>query len=439
MEKILRRLVGAPKAKNDGKAASQTTQAYKKAGKLMGEAMGGSRLTRKLGGIAGARLARLMGHGDYVETNMGETASVPNPVKVNSLMSGSPQMGTFDNHGSVRIQHREFISDLFSGVQNVFSNQSYIVNPGIAQVFPFLAQIAANYEMYRFHGLTFEFVSATSPFGATSLGVWVMAMEYNAAASAFTAKPQMENSDYAMSSRLDSHGMYGVECKALTSAQVYYYVRSPVNPVGPTGTPINLVDFGLFQFAQVPGIVAGSNLGELWVTYDVELIRPRLVIPNAADTLLLSYPHFTAAGTPDIAPDVVLNTGVLSSASFTYTATAIVLNLPSAIAGQVYTVEYNWGSNVSGILGAVDLSTFAYTNASTSTLQLKAQSPGSTETIAANQVAWSFTQTFVITATAPATISVTPHPNAALGFPGIPTVGLGKVTLKAFLLQSIGT
>lgn len=438
MEKILRRVIGAPKAKNDGKAASAQTQAYKKAGKLFGEAMGGSRLTRKLGGIAGARLARLMGHGDYVETNMGQTANVPNPVKVNSLMSGSPQMGTFDNHGSVRIQHREFISDLFSTTANVFSNSSYIVNPGLSTVFPFLAQIAANYEMYRFHGLTFEFVSATSPFGATSLGVWVMAMEYNAAAAAFTAKPQMENSDYAMSSRLDSHGMYGVECAPLTSAQVYYYVRSPVNPVGPAGTPINLVDFGLFQFAQVPGIVAGSNMGELWVTYDVELIRPRLVIQTQADTLLASYPHFSATGIPDIAPDSIFNTGILSSASFAYSSTAITLNLPSAIAGQVYTVEYHWTSNVSGVLGAVDLSTFAYVNASTSALQLKAQSPGSTATVSANQVAWAFTQTFVITATAPASFTVTPHPNVLLGFPGLPTVGLGKVTLKAFLLQSVG-
>lgn len=439
MEKILRRVIGAPKAKNEGRQPSAQTQSFKKAGKLLGEALGGSRLTRKLGGVAGARLARLMGHGDYVETNMGDTATVPNPVKVNSLMSGSPQMGTFDNHGSVRIQHREFISDIISGTSNVFTNSSYIVNPGLSSVFPFLAQIASNYEMYRFHGLTFEFVSATSPFGATSLGVWVMAMEYNAAAAAFTAKPQMENSDYAMSSRLDSHGMYGVECKALTSAQVYYYVRSPVNPVGPTGTPVNLVDFGLFQFAQVPGIAAGSNMGELWVTYDVELIRPRLVAPNTADVYSVAYPHFSGDGVPDIAPESEFKTGVLANATFTNTATSMVLTLPTAVKGQVYTIDYTWNSNISGLLGAVDTSTFSYTNASTSTLQLKQQVPASTETISANQVAWAFTQTFVITATAPATVTVTPHPNSLLGFPGIPTVGQGKLSMKAFLLQANGT
>jgi len=405
---------------------------------MAGEALGGSRLSRKLGGVAGARLARLMGHGDYVETNMGPTATVPNPISTNSLMSGTPSMGTFDTKGGVRIQHREFIKDIFSGPVSTFSNQSFVVNPGVASVFPFLAQIAANYEMYRFHGLTFEFVSATSPYGTTSLGVWIMAMEYNAAAAAFTAKPQMENSDYAMSSRLDSHGMYGVECAPLTSANIYYYVRSTVNPVGAAGTPINLVDFGLFQLAQVPGITAGSNMGELWVTYDIELVRPRLTVPNQADAICQSFPHFSAAGIPDVAQTEGFATGLLSDAVLSYTPTAIVLTLPSAIAGQVYSIDVFWNSNVSGIVGAVDQSTFAYVNATTSTLSLKQQSPGSTTTITANNTSWAFTQSFVITTTSSAVFTLTPHPNVALGFPGVALVGGSQCSIRANLLQGVG-
>jgi len=405
---------------------------------MAGEALGGSRLSRKLGGVAGARLARLMGHGDYVETNMGPTATVPNPISTNSLMSGTPSMGTFDTKGGVRIQHREFIKDIFSGPVSTFSNQSFVVNPGVASVFPFLAQIAANYEMYRFHGLTFEFVSATSPYGTTSLGVWIMAMEYNAAAAAFTAKPQMENSDYAMSSRLDSHGMYGVECAPLTSANIYYYVRSTVNPVGAAGTPINLVDFGLFQLAQVPGITAGSNMGELWVTYDIELVRPRLTVPNQADAICQSFPHFSAAGIPDVAQTEGFATGLLSDAVLSYTPTAIVLTLPSAIAGQVYSIDVFWNSNVSGIVGAVDQSTFAYVNATTSTLSLKQQSPGSTTTITANNTSWAFTQSFVITTTSSAVFTLTPHPNVALGFPGVALVGGSQCSIRATLLQGVG-
>jgi len=347
-------------------------------------------------------------------------------------------MGTFDTKGGVRIQHREFIKDIFSGPVSTFSNQSFVVNPGVASVFPFLAQIAANYEMYRFHGLTFEFVSATSPYGTTSLGVWIMAMEYNAAAAAFTAKPQMENSDYAMSSRLDSHGMYGVECAPLTSANIYYYVRSTVNPVGAAGTPINLVDFGLFQLAQVPGITAGSNMGELWVTYDIELVRPRLTVPNQADAICQSFPHFSAAGIPDVAQTEGFATGLLSDAVLSYTPTAIVLTLPSAIAGQVYSIDVFWNSNVSGIVGAVDQSTFAYVNATTSTLSLKQQSPGSTTTITANNTSWAFTQSFVITTTSSAVFTLTPHPNVALGFPGVALVGGSQCSIRANLLQGVG-
>lgn len=250
---------------------------------------------KKLGGYIGGRIAKLSGRGDYTETN-----ATTGDVKVNSLMTGAPQMGTFDNQGSVRVKHREFLNDILSGPVGVFSNSYvYNVNPGLHSFSPFLSAIASNYEKYAIRGMAFEFVSATSPYASSgSLGTWMMAMEYNAASSAFTSKLAMENSDQCISARLDHCGMYGIECKPGSFATDWLYVRSALNPVSiPSGTPINFVDAGLFQFAMVSSIPAGLNMGELWVTYDIELANPRLQTVGSLDNILyMPFSQYSADG-----------------------------------------------------------------------------------------------------------------------------------------------
>jgi hypothetical protein len=235
-------------------------------GGMAGEFAGMGDIGRKAGSELGRKLSRLIGTGDYST----------NDVSVNSLFPGAraaPSMGSFADKGGIRVKHREFIQDLHIKTPGTFQNLSFGVNPGSSSIFPYLSQIAANYEQYRFHGLVFEFVSSTAPYGATSLGTVMMAMEYDAASPAFTSKPVLENSDYAVSARVDKSIMYGVECAPGSQATNYLYVRG-YNPT----TTVNFLDVGLMNVACVPGasLPADSPLGELWVTYDVELIRPRI-------------------------------------------------------------------------------------------------------------------------------------------------------------------
>lgn len=231
---------------------------------------GASAALGRRGSKMGAKLSKLIGSGDYALSDAVESNTL-----FSSTTSRAMNVASFESKkGGVRIQHREFISDAFVGpVAGAFTNTVFDVNPGLPGVFPYLAQIAANYEQYKFHGLVFEFVSSTAPFGVTALGTYVMAMEYNPAAPAFLTKPQIENSDYALSARVDKSGMYGVECAPGAQALEYYFVRSAAQ-----SSPIQLTDLGTFQFALAPGVGLAplSTIGELWVTYDVELIRPRI-------------------------------------------------------------------------------------------------------------------------------------------------------------------
>jgi len=247
-------------------------QALQSGGSALGSMAGGA-LGGGGGAISGAaagrmlatRFSKLIGSGDYA-TNLAD-------VSHNSIVrySGASEYASFaDSKTSVRIRHREYLQDLFVGTTGVFSNTSFAINPGLSNSFPFLSQIASNFEEYHMHGCVFEYVSTTSPYNSSSaMGSVVMAMEYNANNPPYTSKPQMENSDFAVSARPDKSMIYGVECA--NNAQNNYYVRQ-----GAGSLPLTTTDLGLMNIATLTPLATGVNLGELWVSYDVELFRPHV-------------------------------------------------------------------------------------------------------------------------------------------------------------------
>jgi len=219
-----------------------------------------------LGRDLGAKLSRLIGTGDY---------NIANETAVNSLIKArnpNPNLSFGGSFDEVRIRHREFIADVATGgIAGQFNNTVFPINPGLASTFPYLAAIAQNFEEYRFNGMVFEFVSTASSYlSASSMGSVIMSMEYNANAPAFTNKSQMENSDMAISCRLDKCMMYGVECNEFP--QNAYMTRYSA------ATPLSTYDCGSFQIATAPGstVATSTVIGELWVAYDVVLRRPRI-------------------------------------------------------------------------------------------------------------------------------------------------------------------
>jgi len=224
---------------------------------------GGSVFGRELG----RKLSRVIGSGDY-QTN----------TSVNELIRppGGLASSTFGEDGHmIRLRRREFLTDVTGpATPGTFTNTAYSINAGLRNTFPFLSQLADNYEEYCFDGLIFEFISSASPYiSNTALGTVIASMQYNASTSDFTTKYTMENSANAISTRLDKNLMYGVECAKGSNPQNCYYTRS-----GSSTLPITTTDLGKFEIAVAPSstVPASAVLGELWVTYDVCLKRPRL-------------------------------------------------------------------------------------------------------------------------------------------------------------------
>jgi hypothetical protein len=291
-----------------------------------------------------AKLSKLIGSGDY---STGDAMSNEPPV-LNSLFPNKSSLGNayaqFGNQADATVvMHRSLVQDITSGpVAGLFSNTIIPVNAGLAVFDPFCSSIAQNFEIYKFAGLVFTFISSCSEYiTGTALGTLVMAMEYNAASSPFTNKTQMENSDFAISCRLDHNMVYGVECN--NQPMDGYLVRN-----SNLSLPAPLTDMGLFQIAVAPSTTVPINtvLGELWVSYHVLLRRPKLTPAR------FGYAHFRFTF-PVILASAVYSFGTLNpiyspiiygslTNCYVNTPNSNVLFFPYAEVGDTYSVNMVW-------------------------------------------------------------------------------------------------
>lgn len=295
-------------------------------GAALGYASGG--IPGAVAGIsAGSAFNKAVGMGAYI---------VP---RRNSLWSTDAQVPVMhSNATSIRVQHREFISNISSSV--AFVNTTYNVNAGLAATFPWLSVLASNFEQYRFHGMLFVFVSTSADAlnsTNTALGTIIMAADYNAATSSYGSKVQMEQAMWAVSDKPSNSQVAPIECDPGLNRSDVYFVRQSAVPAG-SPTPASILDYDLctFQIASV-GSQAAAVVGELWVTYDVELMKPQTTY-GAPNTAFSS--HYTIAGVTGALPlgtsNVVVydNIGVTLSTGGTSTIT-----FPASVSGR-FLVSY---------------------------------------------------------------------------------------------------
>jgi hypothetical protein len=261
------------------------------------------------GSIIGGTIGSIIGNGDYVVNG-------PKPT-YNVIMNGQiPKFST--SRATNIVTHREYLGEI-QGASG-FVNRQFPLNPGIPTTFPWLSTIAQNYQEYKFHGLLFEFRSLVTDFvtgGAP--GAIIMATNYNSDAPAFVSKQEMENSEFATSTKPTCNLMHGIECAISQTVFPHLFVR--------TGTvssnqDLKTLDQGLFQLATQGN--PAQNLGELWVTYVVEFFKPILpadvggnVLSVRAKNTLVSNAAPLGTGVPSIIGDLPLT---LTTTSFTFPA-----------------------------------------------------------------------------------------------------------------------
>lgn len=223
---------------------------------------------KSIGSTAGNFVSKIFGWGAY-------------HVNKNTLMGngdGIPSFGTIgDGH---IITHREFLTDITGST--TFTLSEYDIQPGNFNTFPWLSALTVNYEQYELMGLIFEFKS-TSAYSVsstnTALGTVIMATNYDTYDSNFTSKQQMEAYEFSTSCPPYESMIHPVECAPRLNVLSNMYLRSGA---APSGADQRFYDMGKFQIATT-GMQSGvTTIGELWVSYMIRLLKPKLPTPLGA-------------------------------------------------------------------------------------------------------------------------------------------------------------
>jgi hypothetical protein len=306
----------------------------------------------ELGG--GALEGMITGLGDY-------------SVKKNVFMSGNlPTIMNVPDGGGIVHRYQEYIGDVFSSATaNTFSIQSFTINPSNGQLFPFLAQVAANYEQYELEGVIFQFKSMSGDAlnsVNTALGSVMMATQYDVLDNPFVSKREMLNYQYSTDCKPSQSTLHMIECDPHQTGISLLYTLSDGATIPVSGDP-RLYNLGRFSIASTGCQGTNVNLGELHVTYQVRLLKPKLYSSlgyiNKWYRQILSYTAgnaYTNANPVGTAAALALPNGVAAGTSFRTSAgnmdivfSPTTIAFPASQRSQIYyyRMEIAWTGNTS--------------------------------------------------------------------------------------------
>lgn len=340
------------KAKQMAKKGAPRGYYGKRVGRYLGAGLGaylggppGAALGHVLGGGVGALASRITGFGDY-------------KVSKNAILH--PQETPLfrpETNGNVVLAYREYLFDVISSATpGAFTANTVAVNPGQPFCFPWLSNIADNYQEWCPLGIVFEFVSNSADAlnsTNTALGSICIASSYNPYDLPFQNKQQMEQSFFSNSCRPSSNLMHALECDPVQTRPVFNIRQSDV----PTGADRRLYDLCNTTIATVGMQGTSVNVGELWITYMIELRKAHQGETNA------QHDHLTL--TTGVTTAAYFGTGAAKTArsnmGLVFGATTI--RFPNSFFGNVcvfYSIEGDVGAWIdpilTGTVGAAPLS-----------------------------------------------------------------------------------
>jgi len=288
----------------------------------------------------------------------------------------APQFATVGQ--GMEICHREFVGDVSSSL--TFSSTSFFINPGNPLLFPWLSQIAQNFEEFEIIGMIVEFKS-TSAFAVgstnTGLGSVVIATDYDVLDLPYGSKRQMEVAEYATSCAPSQCMLHPIECAVDQNVLSKMYIQD-VTDSTVLGVDARFCGLGNLQVATT-GMQTVNTIGELWVSYHVRFMKPQLVLQDNPETqathiwaglagttgtaTAYNPPTIQASGYPIVASAVL--TGTIGASTHIMTLTldpnfvgTFSLNLNFATTNT----SASWGS--AGNSGVITLSSGLFFNQS---------------------------------------------------------------------------
>ncbi len=301
------------------------------------------------GNSRGAAISKWLGYGDYT-------------VGTNSVVSrastGIPMM--HKDGQTVTVRHREFIATIPSSVEFAVQ-KSFQLNPGNQNTFPWLSTIANSFQEYRFKGVVFHYIptsghaiSGTSP----SLGSVMMQTSYRANDSPPSTKAELLNEYWSGETVPAETLAHPIECNPAENPFNVQYVRRGDLPSGDNQL---FYDLGVTHVCTAGQLAAGNVLGDLWVTYEVELKKP-IVASNVTSDVNAWAGYSTTATAGNLLNGLTKTYGTLSASG---TGALLTFAAPSGL--YLLTVIAT-GSGLTGSVANPTLTNATLSNFNTSRL-----------------------------------------------------------------------
>nr|WRQ65732.1 structural protein [Tolivirales sp.] len=300
--------------------------ALRQLGGLAGGALGGVFGAPTLGAAAGTGLggmiSRWLGSGDYSVSQNSLVSSVK--------ASGSIPMMHSDGQ-SIIVRHKEFVTEVRSSTSFTVQ-RSYTINPGNATTFPWLARLANSYQQYRIRGMVFHYVPTSGSAVASTnnaLGSVMLQTSYRSNDDPPSSKIELLNEYWASEAMPCEAFCHPLECNPNENPFNVQYVRASDALIPTNDSPL-LYDMGTTHLCTSGQQADGIVLGDLWVTYEIELKKP--IISSNVTSNTAYYTAFANSSSPTFStpfPNTVTNRG----------------NLPLRLNGRVVTIPANiWGT-----------------------------------------------------------------------------------------------
>jgi hypothetical protein len=184
--------------------------------------------------------------------------------------------------------------------------------------------------VFMFKSTSGESVASTN----TSLGTVIMATDYNVNAPQYRSKNEMEQSQFAQSFKASKSAMHGIECAPGEIPINAFYVRT--GDVA-SNDSVKWYDMANFQIATQGFQAASVNIGELWVTYLIEFLKPQVPFSIGGT---VNTQRLTRASTTNAAPLGLI--GVTNVGNLNVVASSTAILVSGVQPQQIYRVEIAW-------------------------------------------------------------------------------------------------
>lgn len=225
-----------------------------------------------------------------VKDNTSSTKLVSAPIAKTKIVTiERPQFG-YKRH-SILVKHKEYVTSVF-GTNAPLRNVTGVCNPSNAGSFPWLSTLAFNFDKYRFVRLHYEFVPSCP---TTTPGRVAMYFDTDVASTPPTNKAEL----HSFEGVVDAPSWSSVALRVRCDNVIRFADQAQSDP--------RLVDLGQITIATY-GTGSSVDIGDVYVDYEIELIRPvggkplaTYYVGGNANSVLISGPVYaTIAGTTGI-------------------------------------------------------------------------------------------------------------------------------------------